>query len=75
VNNASADCFSFADFEQSLKGLSAEDLMKTMRTFLSKGVAACQRGFEKATEEAKTSLEKEDFWKTRTDAWGRRTRN
>jgi hypothetical protein len=31
--------------------------MKTMRSFLSKGVAACQRGFEKAAEEAKASLE------------------
>jgi chromosome segregation ATPase len=57
VNNASTDYFVFADFEQSLEGLSAEDLMKTMRTFLSKGVAACQRGFEKAVEEAKISLE------------------
>jgi peptidoglycan hydrolase CwlO-like protein len=31
--------------------------MKTMRSFLSKGVAACQRGFKKVAEEAKTSLE------------------
>jgi hypothetical protein len=49
--------FSFSDFYQSLEGLSVEELMKTMRSFLSKGVAACQRGFEKAVEEAKTSLE------------------
>jgi hypothetical protein len=34
-----------------------EDLMKMMRSFLSKGVAACQRGFEKVAEEAKASLE------------------
>jgi chromosome segregation ATPase len=40
-----------------LEGLSAEELVKTMRSFLSKGVAACQRGFKKVAEEAKTSLE------------------
>jgi hypothetical protein len=47
----------FADFEHSLEGLSAEDLMKTMRAFLSKGVVACQKGFERAAAEANTSLE------------------
>jgi uncharacterized protein YlxW (UPF0749 family) len=47
----------FIDFERSLEGLSAEDLMKTMCTFLSKGVIACQKGFERAAAEAKTSLE------------------
>jgi preprotein translocase subunit SecA len=47
----------FSDFNQSLEGLSAEELMKVMRSFLSKGVAACQKGFEKATEETKVSLE------------------
>jgi chromosome segregation ATPase len=52
-----ADYFSFVDFDQSLEGLSAEDLMKTMRSFLSKCVAACQRGFKRAAEEAKASLE------------------
>jgi uncharacterized phage infection (PIP) family protein YhgE len=31
--------------------------MKTMRAFLSKGVIACQKGFERAAAEAKTSLE------------------
>jgi hypothetical protein len=30
MNNVSADCFLFADFEHSLEGLSAEDLMKMM---------------------------------------------
>jgi uncharacterized phage infection (PIP) family protein YhgE len=57
MNNVSADCFLFANFEQSLEGLSAEDLMKTMRAFLSKGVIACQKGFEREAAEAKTSLE------------------
>jgi uncharacterized protein YlxW (UPF0749 family) len=57
VNNVSADCFSFANFEQSLEGLSVEDLMKTMQNFLLKGITACQRGFEKAAEEERTSHE------------------
>jgi chromosome segregation ATPase len=47
----------FAYFERSLKGLSEEDLMKTMCAFLSKGVVACHKGFERAAAEAKTSLE------------------
>jgi hypothetical protein len=40
-----------------LEGLTVEELMKMMRSFLSKGVAACQKGFEKAAEETKASLE------------------
>jgi cell shape-determining protein MreC len=40
-----------------LEGLSAEELMKMMLSFLSKGVAACQKGFEKVADEAKASLE------------------
>jgi hypothetical protein len=31
--------------------------MKMMRSFLSKGVVACQKGFERVTNEAKASLE------------------
>jgi 3-phosphoglycerate kinase len=57
MNNVSPDCFLFAYFEQSLEGLSAEDLMKMMQAFLSKGVVACQKGFERAAAEANTSLE------------------
>jgi hypothetical protein len=49
----------FADFEHSLEGLNADDLMKTVRAYLSKGVVACQKGFERAAAEAKTSLEKQ----------------
>jgi ribosomal protein L12E/L44/L45/RPP1/RPP2 len=45
------------DFVQSLEGLNAEELMKMMRSFLSKGVAASQRGFERVADEAKASLE------------------
>jgi chromosome segregation ATPase len=56
-----ADYFSFVDFDQSLEGLSAEDLMKTMRSFLSKCVAACKRGFKRAAEEAKASLEERNL--------------
>jgi chromosome segregation ATPase len=56
MNNVYVDCF-FTNFERSLEGLSAEDLMKMMRGFLSKGVVACQKGFERATAEARTSLE------------------
>jgi hypothetical protein len=33
--------------------------MKTVRAYLSKGVVACQKGFERAAAEAKTSLEKQ----------------
>jgi uncharacterized protein YlxW (UPF0749 family) len=40
-----------------LEGLSAEELMKMMRSFLSKGIATCQKGFEKAAEENRSSLE------------------
>jgi hypothetical protein len=40
-----------------LEGLSTKELMKVMQSFLSKGVAACQKGFKKATEETKASLE------------------
>jgi hypothetical protein len=50
--------FFWTDFERSLEGLNADDLMKTVRAFLSKGVVACQKGFERAATEAKTSLEK-----------------
>jgi hypothetical protein len=32
--------------------------MKIVRAYLSKGVIACQKGFERAAVEAKTSLEK-----------------
>jgi chromosome segregation ATPase len=42
-----------------LEGLSADDLMKTVCAYLSKGVVACQKGFERAAAEAKTSLEKQ----------------
>jgi phage shock protein A len=47
----------FSDFVQSLEGLNAEELMKTMRSFLSKGILACQKGFERVADEAKASLE------------------
>jgi preprotein translocase subunit SecA len=55
--NAFTAVFSLSDFDQSLEGLSTKELKKMMRSFLSKGVAACQKGFEKAAEETKSSLE------------------
>jgi hypothetical protein len=42
--------------------------MKTVRAYLSKGVFACQKGFERAVVEAKTPLRSKNFWRTRTDA-------
>jgi hypothetical protein len=51
----------FADFERTLEDLGAEDLIKIVRAYLSRGVVACQKGFEKAAAEAKTSLEKQKF--------------
>jgi Ser-tRNA(Ala) deacylase AlaX len=49
----------FADFERTLEDLGADDLMKIVRAYLSRGIVACQKGFEKATAEAKTSLDKQ----------------
>jgi hypothetical protein len=49
----------FADFERTLEDLGVDDLMKVVRAYLSRGIVACQKGFEKATSEAKTSLEKQ----------------
>jgi Sec-independent protein translocase protein TatA len=48
-----------ADFERTLEDLSADDLMKTMRAYLSRGIVACQKGFEKAASEAKASVDKQ----------------
>jgi hypothetical protein len=51
----------FADFERTLEELGADDLMKIVRTYHSRGIVACQKGFEKASAEAKTSLDKQKF--------------
>jgi hypothetical protein len=48
----------FADFELTLEDLGADDLMKIVRAYLSRGIVACQKGFEKASSEAKASLDK-----------------
>jgi hypothetical protein len=50
-------CFVFSDFVQSLESLKADELVQMMQSFLSMGVAACQKGFERVTKEAKASLE------------------
>jgi hypothetical protein len=57
----------FSDFDQSLEGLSVEELMKLMMSFLSKGVASCQKGFERAAEETKASLEERRLLEMKTD--------
>jgi hypothetical protein len=49
----------FADFERTLEDLSADDLMKVVRAYLSRGIVACQKGFEKAASEAKASVDKQ----------------
>jgi chromosome segregation ATPase len=48
-----------ADFERTLEDLSAEDLMKVVRAYLSRGIVACQKGFEKTASEAKASVHKQ----------------
>jgi hypothetical protein len=47
----------FLDFVQFLDNLKADELLQMMQSFLSKGVAACQKGFERVANEAKASLE------------------
>jgi hypothetical protein len=37
--------------------------MKIMRTYLSRGIVACRKGFERAAVEARTSLDKQKFLK------------
>jgi chromosome segregation ATPase len=49
----------FADFERTLEDLSADDLMKVVRAYLSRGIVACQKGFEKVASEAKASFDKQ----------------
>jgi hypothetical protein len=51
----------FADFERTLEDLSANDLMKIVRAYLSRGIVACQKGFERAAAEARTSLDRQKF--------------
>jgi hypothetical protein len=48
-----------ADFERTLEDLSTDDLMKIVRAYLSRGIVACQKGFEKAASEAKASVDKQ----------------
>jgi hypothetical protein len=57
LNNVVVD--HLADFERTLEDLGADDLMKVVRAYLSRGIVACQKGFEKATSEAKASLDKQ----------------
>jgi hypothetical protein len=48
-----------ADFERTLEDLSAEDLMKVVCAYLSRGIVACQKGFEKTASEAKASVDRQ----------------
>jgi hypothetical protein len=57
LDNVAVDYF--ADFEQTLEDLSADDLMKVVRAYLSRGIVACQKGFERAASEAKASVDKQ----------------
>jgi hypothetical protein len=40
-----------------LESLKGEELLQLMQSFLSKGVAACQKGFERIASDAKASIE------------------
>jgi hypothetical protein len=51
----------FADFERTMEDLGADDLMKIVRAYLSRGIVACQKGFEKAFAEAKTSRQAKNY--------------
>jgi hypothetical protein len=51
----------FADFERTLEDLSADDLMKIVCAYSSRGIVAYQKGFESAATEARTSLDKQKF--------------
>jgi cell division protein FtsB len=44
-------------FSRSLENLKADELLQMMLSFLSKGIAACQKGFERVANEVKASLE------------------
>jgi hypothetical protein len=57
LNNVVVD--RLADFERTLEDLGTDVLMKVVRAYLSRGIVACQKGFEKATSEAKASLDKQ----------------
>jgi hypothetical protein len=46
-----------SDFVQSLESLRADEPVQMMQSFLSKGVAARQKGFKRVANEAKMSLE------------------
>jgi hypothetical protein len=53
----------FSDFVQSLENLKADELLQMMQSFLSKGIAACQKGFERVANEVKASLEEKKLLK------------
>jgi hypothetical protein len=57
LNNVVVD--HLADFERTLEDSGADDLMKVVRAYLSRGIVACQKGFEKATSKAKASLDRQ----------------
>jgi hypothetical protein len=64
-----------ADFLQSLESLNGVELLQMMQSFLSKGIDACQKGFERVASEAKASLEEKILYRKRTASCMRKTRN
>jgi predicted nuclease with TOPRIM domain len=50
-------CFAFSDFVQSLENLKGDELLQMMQSFLSKGVAACQKGFKRVANEVRDYIE------------------
>jgi sensor histidine kinase YesM len=53
--------FVLADFLQSLESLNGDELLRMMQSFLSKGIAAGQKGFERVANEAKISHEEKNL--------------
>jgi hypothetical protein len=51
----------FLQILSTLEDLNSDDLMKIVRAYLSRGIVACQKGFERATAEARTSLDRQKF--------------
>jgi hypothetical protein len=51
----------FLQILSTLEDLNSDDLMKIVRAYLSRGIVACQKVFERATAEARTSLDRQKF--------------
>lgn len=49
------------DFRQSLEGLSGNQLLQMMKSFLSKGISAVQKGFEQIANEVMVFREEKNL--------------